>query len=167
MNSSLNGKANTADLSNIATSGSYSDLLNTPAIPVNTSQLSNDSGYISNIVADTNPQLGGTLNAQGNVIDNYTQNIIDITGTAFTLSDDNSGAILRTTNASAVTLTVPNTLPIGFVCTIIQKGAGVITFTGAATLNNRQSHIATAGQFSSVTLISDVSGEIILAGDTA
>ncbi len=43
----LNAKANTADLSTVATSGSYNDLEDKPTIPTTTSQLTNDSGFIT------------------------------------------------------------------------------------------------------------------------
>ena len=39
-------KANAADLADVATSGDYSDLSNTPTIPTATSDLTNDSGFI-------------------------------------------------------------------------------------------------------------------------
>ncbi len=44
---SLGGKANTSDLSSVATSGSYNDLSNTPTIPTKTSDLTNDSNFVS------------------------------------------------------------------------------------------------------------------------
>lgn len=40
-------KANAADLATVATSGSYNDLSNKPTIPTTTSQLSNDSGFVT------------------------------------------------------------------------------------------------------------------------
>lgn len=40
-------KANSADLATVATSGSYNDLLNKPTIPANTSDLNNDSWFIT------------------------------------------------------------------------------------------------------------------------
>lgn len=43
---SLGGKANTSDLSSVATSGSYNDLSNKPNIPTKTSQLTNDSDFV-------------------------------------------------------------------------------------------------------------------------
>ena len=43
----LNLKENKSDLSQVATSGSYNDLLNTPMIPSKTSDLTNDSNFIS------------------------------------------------------------------------------------------------------------------------
>ena len=43
----LSNKANSADLATVATSGSYDDLTDKPSIPTNTSDLNNDSGYIT------------------------------------------------------------------------------------------------------------------------
>ena len=43
----LSGKANSADLATVATTGSYTDLSNTPTIPTKVSELQNDSGYVA------------------------------------------------------------------------------------------------------------------------
>ena len=43
----INGKANTSDLADVATSGNYGDLNNKPNIPSNVSELNNDSGYLT------------------------------------------------------------------------------------------------------------------------
>lgn len=43
----LAAKANASDLAPVATSGSYSDLEDKPSIPTKTSDLTNDSGYIT------------------------------------------------------------------------------------------------------------------------
>ena len=45
--SAIAGKANTADLAAVASSGSYNDLLNKPTIPTKTSQLTNNSNFVS------------------------------------------------------------------------------------------------------------------------
>ena len=42
----LGAKANSADLATVATSGSYTDLTDTPTIPTNTSDLTNDSDFV-------------------------------------------------------------------------------------------------------------------------
>lgn len=44
--SEISNKANIADLANVATSGDYIDLSNKPSIPSNTSDLTNDSGFV-------------------------------------------------------------------------------------------------------------------------
>ena len=43
----INNKANTADLASVAFSGDYDDLINQPAVPTKTSDLTNDSGFVS------------------------------------------------------------------------------------------------------------------------
>lgn len=43
----LNAKANISSLATVATTGSYSDLVNTPSIPTKTSDLTNDSDFVS------------------------------------------------------------------------------------------------------------------------
>lgn len=48
----ISGKANIADLSSVATSGSYNDLENKPVIPTNISQLTNDANYVTKSVFD-------------------------------------------------------------------------------------------------------------------
>ena len=47
INTELGKKANTTDLATVATSGSYADLLNKPSIPSKTSDLTNDSGFLT------------------------------------------------------------------------------------------------------------------------
>ena len=52
---------NTVTLSTVATSGSYNDLTNKPTIPSATSELTNDSGYITGITSsDVTTALGYT-----------------------------------------------------------------------------------------------------------
>jgi hypothetical protein len=54
INNAINLKANSADLAIVATSGSYTDLSNTPAIPTDISELTDNNGIISasNITED-------------------------------------------------------------------------------------------------------------------
>lgn len=45
--SAISGKADASDLSDVATSGNYNDLTNKPSIPDSTSDLINDSGFLT------------------------------------------------------------------------------------------------------------------------
>lgn len=95
------------------------------------------------------------------------------TGTTYTLVAGDTGCIVECNNASAITLTLPNGLSQGFTCTVVQKGAGVVTMSAAsgAALHNRQGHSKTAGQYAACTLyVTSNSGGssavYVLAGDT-
>lgn len=75
-------------------------------------------------------------------------------GASYTLQAADSGRIVETTHGSAVTLTLPNSLPKGCTVTVMQAGAGQVTFSPAsgATLLNRSGHTKTAGQYAVCTL---------------
>ena len=60
-------KANTSSLANVATSGSYTDLSNKPTIPTTTSQLTNNSGYITSTDASAYALKSGAA-FQGDII---------------------------------------------------------------------------------------------------
>ena len=88
--------------------------------------------------------------------------------TSRTLGSGDNGIILMCTSNSAVTITVPTGLSIGFTITIIQAGTGQITFSASSTtINNRQSHTKTAGQWAVAGLIQGSSNNFVLSGDTA
>ncbi len=108
------------------------------------------------IIVDTNDAISGydaSVNAQ--------------TGTLYTLVATDTGKVITLNNASAITVTVPTGLGAGFNCTVIQKGAGQITFSASGTtINNRQSHDKTAGQHAVIGLVADVANNFYLTGDT-
>lgn len=114
------------------------------------------SGESKDLVATINAQTGTT----------YT---IDVAG-----SDSDRGRVVRLTNASSITVTLPNDAPVGFYCSWGQGGAGQITFSPAsgATLVNRQSHTKSAGQHAQGGFIvyansGGTSAQWTLTGDTA
>lgn len=75
-------------------------------------------------------------------------------GTTYTLLTTDDGKVVEITNAAAITLTLPASLPTGFSCLVCQGGAGAITFSAGsgATINQRQSYTKTAGQWAVVSL---------------
>jgi hypothetical protein len=135
-----------------------------------------DARVGGNWLSMTNPtqsQLPTTIvynnqanNFGGNTIENYSAKYNDQTGTAYTLLASDNGKVVTFNNASAITLTVPSGLPVGFNCLILQKGAGQVTFTtSATTINNRQSLTKTAGQYAVASLISISLNNFITGGD--
>jgi hypothetical protein len=92
-----------------------------------------------------------------------------------TLTESDNGKVLLFTKGTAIQLEIPAGLTVGHSCTIIQQGAGQITFAAVAghstIIRNRQSHTKTAGQYARVGLFhyqeSSVSNFYNLGGDTA
>ena len=76
---------------------------------------------------------------------------------ATTLASSHNGKVLICNNSSDFSLTIPeDTLPLGFNCLVVQKGAGEITLAAASgnvTINNRNSHTKTANTWAIMTLI--------------
>jgi hypothetical protein len=96
------------------------------------------------------------------------------TGTTYTLqlSDRDKDVVL--TNAAAITLGLPNSLPEGWGCGIIQGGAGQVTLNPApgATLGNYDNHTKLAGLNATAGLVvrSNVGGAsaaYVLSGTTS
>lgn len=96
----------------------------------------------------------------GGTASNYLVSIMDSGATAVTLASGQSGTTMRMTAASAVTVTLPATLPAGFNVTFMQAGAGQIQFVTAAgaTLVNRSGHNRTAGQHAMVSVVVGANG---------
>lgn len=96
------------------------------------------------------------------------------TGTTYTLQASDNGKIIELSNASAITLTLPNSLAADFNCLIVQTGAGQVTLSaaGGATLRNRSSFTKTAGQWAMLSMYVTTnaggsSAVYILGGDGA
>lgn len=94
------------------------------------------------------------------------------TGTTYTLASTDDGKVVDIANAGAITLTLPNSLAIGFSVLITQGGAGAILFSAAAgaTIRQRQGFTHTAGQYAVASLYVRTNGggntaEWVLSGD--
>ncbi|MGD9599942.1 MAG: hypothetical protein AB7P94_16890 [Steroidobacteraceae bacterium] len=119
-------------------------------------------------------QASGVLVSDGDEISGYKGHINAQTGTSYTLQASDTGKVVELTNAAAITVTMPNSLAVGFCCTIVQGGAGAVTLTPAsgATRRNRYSHAKTSGQWAMATLYvrtnaGGAAAEYVLGGDTA
>lgn len=90
-----------------------------------------------------------------NAISGYATAFNTQSGTTYTLQASDTGKRLLFTNGSAITVTLPNSLPVGFVCEVKQKGAGQITFSPAsgASIQNIDTHTKTEGQYAVVSLL--------------
>jgi hypothetical protein len=88
-----------------------------------------------------------------------------LTGTTYTFLSTDNGDVLTMNNASPITVTVPSGLPVGYSVTVIQLGAGQVSFTASGTtINSYQSYTKIAGQHGSASLISYSSNVFNLAG---
>lgn len=95
------------------------------------------------------------------------------TGAIYTLAPSDAGKIVEGDHASAFTLTLPNSLPKGFACEVVQKGGGLVSFSSAsgASYNNRFGHSKTAGQYARCQLYVSTNADgnsavYVLTGDT-
>jgi hypothetical protein len=110
--------------------------------------------------------VSGDVDGGGSTISNFSAKYNTQTGTTYTLVSSDNGKIITISNASAITLTVPTGLPVGFNCTVVQLGAGAITFTASSTtINNRGSNTKTAGQYAVASIISYTTNTFVTGGD--
>lgn len=92
-------------------------------------------------------------------------------GTTYTLVLSDAGKVIETTNAAAITLTVPPNssvaFPIGTWIDIYQYGAGQITVTNGVgvTLRSADSKLKTRVQYSGITLVKRGTDEWMVFGD--
>ena len=108
------------------------------------------------------------FNFEGNSIEGFSATIVNDTTTSYTLSSSDAGKLIAIEHSSSITITIPTGLGLGFNCTFLQKGSGSLNFSASngVTLNNRQSHTKTAGQYAMATLICYDTNTFVLAGDT-
>ena len=93
--------------------------------------------------------------------------IIDNTkSSGFTLAvTDNNKVFLITTTSNSI-VTVPNNLPVGFSCQIIQGGSGTITLTGSSVILNSSNGFTTRATNSVVGLVMNTTTTGFVFGDS-
>jgi len=72
---------------------------------------------------------------------------------SFTLAAADNNKVFLITSASAVTITVPASLPIGFSCQVIQGGAGTLSFAGSGVTLNSANGLTTRTTNSVIGLV--------------
>ena len=120
----------------------------------------NDISYTIGNISTTGNLTGG--NANTSTISGFAANVATITG-GYNLTAADNGKIIQSTAATAISIAIPTGLPTGFNCTIVQMGAGQITFTG--TYLNRGNFTKTASQYAVVSILHLGSDKIIVAGE--
>lgn len=120
----------------------------------------NDIAYTAGNISTTGNLTGGNVNTS--TISGFAANVATIS-TNYSLTASDNGKILQSTAASAITITIPTGLPTGFNCTVVQMGAGQLTFSG--TYLNRGGFTKSASQYSVVSIIHLGSNSIIVTGE--
>ena len=93
--------------------------------------------------------------------------IIDNSKSAgFTLAATDNNKVFLITSTTDITITVPNTLPVGFSCQIIQGGAGLITLLGSSVTLNSSNGLKTRATNSVIGLVMNTATTGFVMGDT-
>jgi hypothetical protein len=128
------------------------------------------SGSFTTIVASGNITATGNLtggNSSSSSISGFAANILSISADYPITSADN-GKVIQSTGGTSITITIPNSLPNGFNCTVVQMGAGQITFARSPltpTIINRTGFTKTASQYSVVSILHLGSNNILVTGE--
>lgn len=124
-----------------------------------------------NIFAGTSLTSAGTMAAATSSVTLYRMTgsyTTDVTS-PYTMSAADNGKLVVVNQTSSILLAFTSSLPQGFSCTIYQSGSGqatVITASTQTTIQNRQGHRSTAGQYAVVSVIRILGGDFVLTGDT-
>jgi len=95
----------------------------------------------------------------------FAAKVVEKTGD-YTLVQGDNEAIFTFNSSSAITLTIPSGLPVGYNVSIYQTGTGKVTIVGSGTsIKNRLSRFRTAGKDAGVGIVSTASDTYHLTGD--
>ncbi len=89
-----------------------------------------------------------------------------VSGTSDTIIAADWGSVVVYTSASAVAVSVPAGLPVGFSCTLIQKGAGQVTVAGSGSTLSGRNGLKTAGQNAAIGIQYTAANEFVVGGDS-
>jgi len=120
------------------------------------------------VATGTSLGLTGSLtggNSNSSSISGFAANINTQSGTTYTIDATDNGKVIQTTGASAITISIPTGLPTGFNCTVVQMGAGQITFSGTATRVNRTGFTKSISQYAVVSILHLGSNNVLVTGE--
>ena len=120
----------------------------------------NDISFTTGNVSLSGNLAGG--NSSTSNISGFAANINSVS-TNYSITSADNGKVIQSTSASAITITIPTGLPTGFNCTVVQMGAGQVTFSG--TYLNRTGFTKTASQYSVVSILHLGSNSILVTGE--
>lgn len=116
---------------------------------------------------DTGVASDSILVVNGGVIKKVTKSAgVNIQTANYTLTASDNGNIVIMNSATAVTLTVPATLPAGFVVQIIQKGAGQVSVVGSGATINSANGFKTRVTNSAIGVVMETSTLGYVTGDS-
>ena len=150
----------TDDLAGFYVNTSATTTISWTRVNTNWTRTGNDIAYTAGNISTTGALTGG--NSSTSNISGFAANVASISANYSITSADN-GKVIQSTSASAITITIPTGLPTGFNCTVVQMGAGQVTFSG--TYLNRTGFSKTASQYSVVSILHLGSNSIIVTGE--
>ncbi|WP_026708167.1 hypothetical protein [Flavobacterium frigidarium] len=119
---------------------------------------SNSAGTAGQVLSSTGATTGTVW------VDPKLVSVVNKT-TSYTLFAADNGKVFTFNSGTAMTLTVPTGLPVGFNISIYQTGLGEVTIIGGATILNRLSRFKTAGKDAGVGLLITATNTAHLTGD--
>jgi hypothetical protein len=120
----------------------------------------------SNANIELAPHGTGKIDLNDSPLTGYGADLQTESGTSKTLAAADNGTIIVCSSSSAITITVPASLPSGFNCMIIQSGSGQVSLSASSTTLNNRNGSKTAGQYAILTLVHLGSNVFVVSGDT-
>jgi|GEM_PF-5836526 len=137
---------------------------NTNQITVNTSTGNILISLSGNIAVPGNVSSNAVLS--NSIVSSKYININTQTGTTYTLNANDSGSIITVNNASAIAITIPSGLPIGFRCVVTKLSAGFANLVASGTtLYSRTGNTSISNRYGSASIVSVASNVYILDGN--
>jgi hypothetical protein len=119
---------------------------------------------VKSYVAASIPSGTATLTTAGYAV---SSSALNTQTSSYTIQSSDNGRIIIVNSASAVNITVPSGLAVGFSCTIVQIGAGQVTMVASGTTLNSASGLKISTQHGALSVISYSSNVFNVAGNTA